>query len=533
MKKIYLFTFLLIIVSDIIAQDYQSLRVKEEYDLFSTIMVNNYSPQNKYYTKDFDTNHTKNDINTITTFGEGIARILESYITMYETTKDKAYLYKFLFQSLCIIEERPDHSLDSTKAPRWSFDPMIYLDGIILATLSRFVYFIEFEEPSLINEPIYQFDELKAEKYFPQSNYCNKFNIVFNTFVQYTKWLTDKLIETLDWYINNGYWNDNCAFTKSPNINKAAEINMQAGFSRALLYLGLCTHDSSYIAKAKIIDNLLQSNIQFFDYCKLKNYKAPLFILTNDNSYWWYHLGWYTPYHYCIIRSKSIDGYTKYIEDISHAVPVIEFLMDYYKYLPNTSLDFDDMVRLRNMFTKHIYDGKGGFYRSVMGTDNPVYPQYKLDYAALNYIPLYIYDGADTTATEPNVYDIVLNFYQKYISKNSQIPKMPYFNGGFSIKGHAEIVKAHWEKEVFNLTLYNRHIVYDQDFFAKDTLTIAPQQYDYLHIENDKSFADPIITDNKFIVESGITVNMHAKEKIILKSGTYIKEGSHFRAYIE
>ena len=75
--------------------------------------------------------------------------------------------------------------------------------------------------------------------------------------------------------------------------------------------------------------------------------------------------------------------------------------------------------------------------------------------------------------------------------------------------------------------------MYDQDFFAKDTLTIAPQQYDYLHIENDKSFADPIITDNKFIVESGITVNMHAKEKIILKSGTYIKEGSHFRAYIE
>ncbi|HQD35218.1 MAG TPA: hypothetical protein PKU81_07030, partial [Bacteroidales bacterium] len=209
MKKIYLFTFLLIIVSDIIAQDYQSLRVKEEYDLFSTIMVNNYSPQNKYYTKDFDTNHTKNDINTITTFGEGIARILESYITMYETTKDKAYLYKFLFQSLCIIEERPDHSLDSTKAPRWSFDPMIYLDGIILATLSRFVYFIEFIEPSLINEPIYQFDELKAEKYIPQSNYCNKFNIVFNTFGQFAHWLADRVIETLNWYINNGYWNDN------------------------------------------------------------------------------------------------------------------------------------------------------------------------------------------------------------------------------------------------------------------------------------------------------------------------------------
>ena len=101
MKKIYLFTFLLIIVSDIIAQDYQSLRVKEEYDLFSTIMVNNYSPQNKYYTKDFDTNHTKNDINTITTFGEGIARILESYIQCMNY-KDKACCIEFYSKSLCI-----------------------------------------------------------------------------------------------------------------------------------------------------------------------------------------------------------------------------------------------------------------------------------------------------------------------------------------------------------------------------------------------------------------------------------------------
>lgn len=533
MRKIYLFLLLLISASTISAQDYQLLKVKEEYDLFSTIMVSTYSPYNKFYSKDFNTIHTKNDTNTITTFGEGISRILESYITMYETTKDKAYLYKFLFQSLCIIEERPDNSIDSTIAPRWSFDPMVYLDGRILAALSRFIYFVEFEEPTIINEPIYQFDELKAEKYIPQSNYCNKFNIVFNTFGEYTKWLADRVKETLDWYINNGYWNDNCAFTKFPNINKAAEINMQTGFSRALLYMGLCTNDSSYIAKANIIDNLLKSNIQFFDYCKLKKYNSPLFTLTNDNSYWWYHPGWYIPYNYCIVRSKSIDGYTKYIEDISHAVSVVEFLMDYYKYLPNTSLNFDDMVRLRNMFTKHIYDGKGGFYRSVMGTDNPVYPQYKLDYAALNYISLYIYDGVDTTAAEPNVYEIVLNFYKNNIAKNSQIPKMPYFNGGLSIKGQAEIVKALWQKETFNLTLYNRCLVYNQDFFAKGTLTVAPQQYDYLHSENDKSFADPIITDNTFTVESGITVNMHAKGKIILTSGTYIKEGSHFRAYIE
>jgi hypothetical protein len=533
MRKIYILLLCLISAYTIYAQDYQLLKVKEEYDLFSNLMLSSYAPYNKIYSKNFNTTRTKSDTNTITTFGEGIANIMESYITMYETTKDKAYLYKFIFQSLCLIEERPDYSIDSTQAPRWSFDPMIYLDGIILAALSRFVYFIEFEEPTIKEEHIYQFDELKPEIYKPQSSYCNRFDIFFNTFGQYARWLADRVIETLNWYINNGYWNDNCAFTKFPNINDAAEINMQAGFSRALLFMGLYTNESSYLEKAKIIDNLLKSEIKFFDVCKLKNYNSPLFILTNDNSYWWYHSGWYIPHQHCIVRSKSINGYTKYIEDISHAVPVVELLIDYYLFLPNTKLKADDMIRLRNMFTKHIYDGKGEFRRSVMGTDGPVYPQYRLDYAALNYIPLYIYDGADTTATEPNVYEIVLNFYKKNIANNSKIPKMPYFNGGFSIKGQAEIVQAVWKKEIYNLTLYNRRLVYNQNFYAKGTLTIAPQQYDYIHRYNDKSFAEPLITDNSFIVEAGIIVNMSAGDKIILKPGTYIKEGSHFRAFVE
>ena len=64
------------------------------------------------------------------------------------------------------------------------------------------------------------------------------------------------------------------------------------------------------------------------------------------------------------------------------------------------------------------------------GHDNLVYPQYKLDYAALNIFLCIFRWSLIPLLQEPNVYDIV-QFLSKYISKNSQIPKMPYFNGGF------------------------------------------------------------------------------------------------------
>lgn len=517
------------------AQDYKTLRVKEEFDYYSKIIVDNYSPYTRYYMwgsvlTDDQISHNKN---IAALFGDGMARILEGYITMYQITGDKAYLYKFVLQSLCIIEERPDYSIDNTKQPRWAYDPFMYLDGQIIAALSKFAYFVKFEEPFLIEEPIYQFDELNPLKYERNTCFCNRFDINFIKFGQYADWLINRVCETLDWYLSNGYWDNNLGFKEKPDDIAAAQINMQIGFSRALLFVGLYNENIYYLDKAKIISSLFKSNIKFFDFCRLKSYKAPVFIQTSDNSYWWYHNGWRIPYHKCIIRSKSYSGYTEYIEDISHGINVTWLFLDFFKYQPNTIFTIDDMIRLRNMFSKHIYNGNNGFYNSVLGTDGPVYPTYNLYYSVLNFMPFSKYDGADATAIPPNVYDIIMEYYYMYIANHNILPDLQYYNGGFSVKGQAEIVQSQWEHECTNLTLYNRKIIYNQDFYAKSTLTISPQQYDYLHQTNNESFAEPLITQNIFTVDSGTIVNMIAGEKIILKHGTHIKAGSRFRAYID
>jgi hypothetical protein len=530
-KNFFSSFLLLIIVLSISAQNYQSLKIKEEFDFFNKIMIDSYYfPHKRHYTDNFDVKREPHNIYTVSSFGDGMARILEGYITMYQITGDKAYLYKFVLQSLCIIEERPDYSIDNTKQPRWAFDPFMYLDGQIIAALSKFAYFVKFEEPFLIEEPIYQFDELNPLKYKPNTCFCNRFDINFIKFGQYADWLIDRACETLDWYLTSGYWDNNLGFKEKPDDIAAAQINMQIGFSRALLFIGLYNENIYNLDKAKIISSLFKSNIKFFDICKLKSYEAPVFIQTSDNSYWWYHNGWRIPYHYCIIRSKSYSGYTEYIEDISHGINVTWLFLDFFKYQPNTPFTIDDLIRLRNMFTKHIYNGR--FYNSVLGTDGPVFPKNNLIYTVLNFMPFSKYDGADSTAIPPNAYDIILQFYSNNISNNNKIPDTPYYNGGLSVKGHAEIVQAQWEHECTDLILYNRKVVYDQDFCAKGTLTIAPQQYDYLHKPNDESFAEPLITENVFTVEPGTTVNMSARKKIVLKAGTHIKQGSNFRAFL-
>lgn len=64
-------------------------------------------------------------------YGDGMSYVLESYIKMYETTKDKAYLIKFIINSICMQENRQD-TRGATSDPRWAYDPSMYLDGLII-----------------------------------------------------------------------------------------------------------------------------------------------------------------------------------------------------------------------------------------------------------------------------------------------------------------------------------------------------------------------------------------------------------------
>jgi hypothetical protein len=251
-----------------------------------------------------------------------------------------------------------------------------------------------------------------------------------------------------------------------------------------------------------------------------------VFILNSSaNAYWWYHSGWRVARE--CLNTKSYEQYTKFFEDLSHGALTLSLVLDYYNCLGLFSTA--DMVRFRNTFTKLLYNGDGTFNNAVNGADNPIFhngnsdsewPHNLLKMSSMAYMP---FSRFDNLSTAPNVYNIIMNFYAGNVS-NMAIP----LNGmdGLPHKGHAETVKAQWERECPNLSLYNRDVVYHQDFFAKHNLVIEPQQ------SSGRSYADPVIHTPDFIVEPGVMANFTAGHEIVLKPGTVFKEGSYVIAAI-
>lgn len=482
------------------AQNYADLQVKEEYDFYNSDQINNYQPCVTNANDDQDA------------YGDGMSYILEGYITMYKTTGDKGYLYKFLIQSLCMMENRHDIA-GVNNDPRWS--ESMYHDGYIIGSMAHFVHFIELEEPGLQNLAIHPFPEI--------TNSVFSFN--FNTFGQYATWLSARVDETLFWFINNGYWDNGFAMRQDPEHHYAAAINMQIGFARAFLFNGLSTSYSPHLQKAAIIGNLFKNNVDVSDECEGVYYNSPAIRLNaTNNSYWWYHAGWKVYVRKCFWKGEwfnEIDDYDEFVqfkEDISHGSIVSLLPLDYYNHQPSSSFNQTDMLRFRNTFAKNIYDDNSGFYNSMDGSDNPVYgcngcPHNFYKFSVLNYMPFQRFDNLGTAT---NVYNIIMDFYATNIANTTTIPS------GYCCdmnNGHAEVVKAQWEHECVNLTLYNREVVYDQDFFVKNTLSIEPEA------TLGNSYTEPIIATPTFTVKSGINAEFMAGESIVLKPGTHIEPG--------
>lgn len=337
---------MLLFSTSLAGQNYNTIPAKEEFDLYNDIRVFNtsYNPC------------TANPNNDAEIFGDGMSKVLEGYIVMYKATGDKAYLYKFVHQSLCITENRHDFNPSATNnEPIWSFDPQMYLDGYIIAAFSRFIYLVKNEIPTLFNEPIYQFDELLPANYAPNTCFCNKFGITFSTFGQYANWLQDRVGETLWWYLTNGYWSNDWGMLQVPGSNATgAAINMQVGFGRVLLFIGLTTGEQSFLDKAETIANLYKSHVFFYDICENKFYNADVLRLTNDNAYWWYHSGWSRLRKDCFpfFNVPKYSGFVAFIEDISHGGIVTWLPLDFCKFQPNTPFSINDMIRFRNTFSK-------------------------------------------------------------------------------------------------------------------------------------------------------------------------------------
>ncbi|HOK37627.1 MAG TPA: hypothetical protein P5538_07620 [Bacteroidales bacterium] len=510
---------------------FESINIKEDFDYY------NWDWPRKYSLYTIDPNKDWN------TFGDGLSKVLDGFIDLFIATKDKAYLYKFILQSLCIIENRNDiNPYAEARTPKWTeTDQSTYADGYITASFAKFIFLVRVIDSSLINTPLYQFEELDPEKYTENTKYCNFSGIKFNSFGEYADWLEKRTRETIDFFVYGGLWDYNRGILQPPG--EELVINMQTGFARTLLFLGLSTDNPEYLLMADTLAYLHQSTVRFYDRCEKIRYENPVFILNPKNdSYWWYHNGWRLAYTSCrkfsIRRSPSYVGYTKYIEDVSHGKIVMMFPYEYLKFRQNQNyFSSTDMRRFRNTFVYNLYD-YGNYKIAVDGSVGTTYAEEKYNAERLeiikktNAIAFANFAEFDYPDDTLKVLDITMKEYKEQLNNLNLTPR---WYGGQKSLDHAQMVLYQWTYYNPSLTLYSRNLVYDQDFFSKASLTIEPR-----FVRGTKSypvFAEPFIfTDSlptdRFLIDSGVKVNITAKESIRIKPGFYAKKGSICRIKI-
>lgn len=534
LKYILICLSLLIVFSKSFAQDYDTIAMKEDFDFYSeNLIFNGYKICSIHPDKDWNT------------FGDAISKIIDGYIDMYLATKDKAYLYKVVHQSLCIIENRNDINPEaSTKTPKWTETEMsTYTDGYIIGAFSRFIYLVRILEPDLINEPLFLFEEINPDTYSPNTCNCNYTKTKFNTFGEYTDWLEKRTRETLDYFVYGGLWSYEKGMLQPTGT---LIINMQTGFARSLLYLGLSTDNKEYLRMADTIAALHKTPVRFNDACAKRRYNAPVLRLNRDkNSYWWYHSGWSVSYRECFrslfIKEPNFNAYTQYIEDVNHGMMVMLFPYEYYKYRGGSIFTQTDMLRFRNTFVYNLYDN-GKYNIGVDGSNGTTYPEARYDAEQMKSIK---YTGAisfaswsefDSLAQEnsPKAYDIIMHDYLALFYNKSKVDD--YYRGQKCF-GHAQLVNLQWHREKVSLTLFNRDMVYNQDFVVPGSLTIDPTTNRNAINTSKKPFAHPKdFTDsrelNRFVIEPEIEVNLKAGDSIRIKKGFYVKKGAKFKASI-
>ncbi len=137
------------------------------------------------------------------------------------------------------------------------------------------------------------------------------------------------------------------------------------------------------------------------------------------------------------------------------------------------------MVRFRNTLTKSLYYNDGGvghFHNMVNGQNSgyaddqcsPNCPPDVFRHEVLDWMPLERYDDGSL----PSAYEDPLDHTSALISS----PNTQALGGAHSYRGLAEVVQAQWRRECVDLRLFNRDMVYDQDFNVKGRLIVQPME---------------------------------------------------------
>ena len=497
----------------------QPLNIKEQYDRLLPIVQTQYNYNNLI---------TNDDHHAL---GDGMSFVLASFLNMFEATKDKAYLIRFINECLRIQAVRKDVSNPVTNFnhPTWtepdhddiSGNAVIedsYMSGLIIWPMARFYYLVK-TEPALANTIL----PVSLDIIFPPNNLGT---IPLSTFGTFATWLKDKVDNTLTYY-HDYYWNDFYGYRRVLGADHASIINWQSGFACALLYLGLPNNDNvsgipSYLVQANIIAGRYHgTNSYHVNGIPYQN--NVLFVNPTFNAYQWYLNGW--------------DGEDPVeYEDMGHATQTLLFPIAANEV--GYFFTLNDMIKFHNTFTKHLWNGYG-YHNNVFGTDDNIrlddhpYDDMPFDhfrYLALNFMPLYKFDGYGNSFD--NIYSRVINFYQYNvpgITTWGQFTSFGVLNPGSLLYGLSTVVKAQWtEESCIDLRLLNRDLKYDQDFNTKNKLVVSPAIS-----SNSNAFADPTsFTANQFIIRSGKKCVMTAGESITLEEGFEAEAGSDFEAYL-
>ena len=444
--KLFILTFIFCysLINNSLFSQLISLNIQQQYDEIVTEFVDvRYNP----------CNITQKNIPEV--YGDGMSYILESYLIMYQSTKDENYLLRFINQVICMQENRQD-SRGFSLHPRWAVDPSMYHDGLILWPMCHFINQLTIIDSTLLNHELPQNESTKIT--------TNNFKKTFKTYREFTHWLEERTTQTVDWYIygnantdfKNFWADDTRCFTPSQNPKKnsrAQAINMQAAFGCALFYLGEATADKYYLQKARKIALAYkgtreekQSIGPKFNPCLLKATRnLPVLVLLENNSYIWKSYGWRA------VNCGDFQNDDNDFEDLSHAIQTLIFPIAISNRLKNEGkFLFGDaeMIRFKNTLTKNVFagnvDGCPQFHAAIDGDDTLNYNSYFNGFNSSNIRTLSWMSLADfdETNADPKLYEIIMNFYQCSVAGNNKI-----ISAGLDIFGLAHVAAACRKRE--------------------------------------------------------------------------------------
>lgn len=479
--------------------------------------------------------------------------ILQSYLRMYETTHDKAYLNKFIKHSYGIQLRRSSTPADWF--PIIGQDQRMLYGGSLLNPMAEFVYIVKSD------------NNLSNTNLLPgliPSSLSNPTQTILG-YGDYANWLQGRVAQSLDYFISDFWLDDEDVFTNSafssftfgqnsfcssgvnPCVNcpKWAAINFQAGYAASLFYIGnVDPLYTDYTAKAEHI---------------VTHFKNLVIEYYPNQSYTWFH------------NENQWHCGNLFREDVTHGSMDIQIPLVAYKLYGNGLYQPSEMNKFAHTFTYNIWDRNNnqGFRNNVYGTNMDCSDDQSLCTGSiliengpsnfygpgevLGWMPLYTFD--DFGAEPDDIYTVLITQAVKllnddpsaFLPDNYCASTTHNLSGAQSMCGLSEVTKAQWDKECINLTLFNRDVAYNQDFIVKNKLIIAPQQnfnspspfssIPYYTASVTDPFAEPkIFYDNgpkdRFIIEPAKTVNMIAGESIELLPGFIAMEGSNFTASI-